>query len=214
MADLAKEEPPAGMAEPIANPKTEQPAAEARGPAATSTATTASTTATIDAADKKAVAPSSTPADVEKKDVTAQQTIPGDGSPQWPSIAADHPLAKFHSQLEPLLKEADYNEIYGITLSPSETHFHTKIILQKFLRANANDLEKAKTQLLNALKWRKSYQPQKVMHETFSRKRFGGLGYVCEVQDVKGSPNKKDVVTFNIYGAVKDPKVTFGDLDR
>lgn len=109
MADLAKEEPPAGMAEPIANPKTEQPAAEARGPAATSTATTASTTATIDAADKKAVAPSSTPADVEKKDVTAQQTIPGDGSPQWPSIAADHPLAKFHSQLEPLLKEADYN---------------------------------------------------------------------------------------------------------
>jgi hypothetical protein len=30
---------------------------------------------------------------------------------------------------------------------------------------------------------------------------------------VPESENKKDIVTFNIYGAVKDNKATFGDLD-
>lgn len=47
----------------------------------------------------------------------------------------------------------------------------------------------------------------------FDESRFEGLGYVTELEGVPGSPNKKDVVTFNIYGAVKDTKRTFGDLD-
>lgn len=36
---------------------------------------------------------------------------------------------------------------------------------------------------------------------------------MTELQSVPGSPNNKDVAVFNIYGAVKDMKKTFGDLD-
>lgn len=132
--------------------------------------------------------------------------------PVWPENPADHPLTKFFASFEELTKQAEYAEVYGISLSTSDP-FHTKLILQKFLRANANDLEKAKQQLLETLQWRKSFDPIKAISETYDKSRFGGLGYVLEIEGVPESVNKKDVVTFNIYGAVKDKKATFGDLE-
>ena len=97
----------------------------------------------------------------------------------------------------------------------SEHPVHTTLlILQKFLRANADDLEKAKVQLTDALKWRKEYQPLKVKDEVFDGDKFGGLGYVTKVKAAKGSPNEEDYVSWNIYGAAaKDVKKTFGDVD-
>ena len=90
----------------------------------------------------------------------------------------------------------------------------TLIILQKFLRANVDDLEKAKEQLTAALKWRKEYQPLKVRDETFDGEKFGKLGYVTRVKGAKETKNAEDVATFNIYGAAaKDIKKTFGDTD-
>jgi hypothetical protein len=132
--------------------------------------------------------------------------------PTWPETAPDHPLTQFYSAFEVLVAEAQHAEVYGITLSPSNP-FHTKLILQKFLRANANDVEKAKQQLLETLKWRKEFDPVHAVGEKFDKAKFGGLGYVLEVQGVPGSTNQRDVVTFNIYGAVKDKKATFGDLE-
>ena len=88
------------------------------------------------------------------------------------------------------------------------------MILQKFLRANANDLFGAKTQLTNALNWRKSYQPAKAVDEVFNSTKFGGLGFVTTIKGAKETKNDVDVATFNIYGAVgKDTKTTFGDTD-
>jgi phosphatidylinositol transfer protein SFH5 len=88
------------------------------------------------------------------------------------------------------------------------------VILQKFLRANANDFTGAKTQLTNALKWRKSYQPMKAVDEVFDSTKFGGLGFVTTIKGAKETKNDADVATFNIYGAVgKDTKTTFGDTD-
>lgn len=133
-------------------------------------------------------------------------------SPIWPETAPDHPLTKFYDTFEGLVTDASHNEVYGIELTKSNP-FHTKLILQKFLRANQNDLEKAKQQLLDTLKWRKEFDPVKAAGESFDRSRFDGLGYVLEVDGVPESPNKKDIVTFNIYGAVKDNKATFGDLE-
>lgn len=130
----------------------------------------------------------------------------------WPETGADHPLTKFYDLFEELVKESEHDEVYGIKLSKSSP-FHTKLILQKFLRANANDLTKAKQQLLETLKWRKEFDPAKAAEETFSKERFEGLGYVLEVEGVPESVNEKDIVTFNIYGAVKDNKKTFGDLE-
>jgi len=69
------------------------------------------------------------------------------------------------------------------------------IILQKFLRANANDLPKAKTQLTEALKFRKEYNPLQAKEEVFSRSKFGGLGYVTSVKGAKETTNEEDVAT-------------------
>lgn len=100
-----------------------------------------------------------------------------------------------------------------ICLSKSPSH-STLIILQKFLRANVDDLEKAKEQLTASLKWRKEYQPLKARDEAFDGEKFGKLGYITRVKGVKGSKNAEDVATFNIYGAAaKDFKKTFGDTD-
>lgn len=137
---------------------------------------------------------------------------PSTSADGWPSLDAEHPLSKFLHELPEILKECDYTEVYGVTLVP-EGSFGTKLILQKFLRANANDLLKAKEQLAKTLKWRKDFQPLKAKEETFSQTKFGGLGYITKLDGVPGSENKVDICTFNIYGAVKDNKETFGDIE-
>jgi hypothetical protein len=140
-------------------------------------------------------------------------TPPADTTgPVWPETAPSHPLTKFYDNVETLVKKAQHDEVYGIHLSKTNS-FHTKLILQKFLRANQNDLDKAKQQLLETLEWRKEFDPVKAINETFDRSRFGGLGYVLEVEGVPESKNAKDIATFNIYGAVKDKKATFGDME-
>lgn len=162
--------------------------------------------ATAAAADAAPTTTTETPAETPKQ----PESIPAEGG--WPEIQASSPLHKLLTDLPSILKDADYDEVYGLTIGGSNT-FHTKLILQKFLRANANDLAKAKEQLLATLKWRKEYQPLKAVEESFSKEKFGGLGHVIQADDVPGEPDKKAIVTFNLYGAVKDNKATFGDFD-
>lgn len=97
----------------------------------------------------------------------------------------------------------------------SQTPVHsTLLILQKFLRANANDLTAAKEQLSSALKWRKDYQPLAAKDEIFDGSKFAGLGFVTKVKGATETKNAEDVVTFNVYGAAaSDPKKVFGDTD-
>jgi hypothetical protein len=145
----------------------------------------------------------------EKPAATTSST----GGPTWPEIGEDHPISLFLKELPALLKETEHNEVYGVELDPAGP-FHTKLILQKFLRANANDVEKAKEQLKGTLAWRKEFKPEEAVNETFPKDRFGGLGYVIILEGVPGSENKKDVCTFNIYGAVKNNEQTFGNIDE
>jgi hypothetical protein len=91
---------------------------------------------------------------------TNTSTVQPTKGPFWPTTPVDHPLTKFYTSFEALVAEAQHAEVYGITLSTSSP-FHTKLILQKFLRANQNDVEKAKQQLLETLKWRKEFDPVK-----------------------------------------------------
>lgn len=78
-----------------------------------------------------------------------------------------------------------------------------------------NDLERAKIQLTEALKWRKEYKPLDAKNEVFDADKFGGLGFVTTIKGVKATNNDEDVATFNIYGeAAKDPKKTFGDTAK
>jgi phosphatidylinositol transfer protein SFH5 len=172
-------------------------------------------TVPIDAVDNPAEATTTTK--VDPVDEAPLETTPPSSGPQWPELAETHPLFQLHSALPALLTTADYNEVYGITLKPKEQgcagDFHTLLILQKFLRANANNVEQAKEQLAKTLAWRKTFDPLKAMSETFSKEKFDGLGYVTTI-DSKEHEGRKNVVTWNIYGAVKDNEKTFVPVDE
>lgn len=112
-------------------------------------------------------------------------------------------LTQLTTRLPKILSEADYDEVYGVHLSASESPvpFSTTLILQKFLRANADNVDAAATQLLETLKWRKTFQPLKLLeNQAFSQTKFSGLGYVTELGNVPESvrPEGKEIVTFNI----------------
>lgn len=129
----------------------------------------------------------------------------------WPALDKDHPLAKFQSRLPEILVTAGYNHIWGITLSAQEPiPFHTTLVLQKFLRANHNNVDAAYNQLLATLEWRKGFNPEAVCDEEFSERKFSGLGYVMKTKTKDG----EKIITYNIYGSCKEPKRTFGDIDR
>lgn len=82
------------------------------------------------------------------------------------------------------------------------------------MRANINDIPSARKQLLEALKWRKTYNPLAAKDEVFDASKFSGLGFVTTIKGAKETKNEEDTATFNIYGAAaKDPKKTFGDTD-
>ena len=133
-------------------------------------------------------------------------------------LPKDHPLSNFAAELPGILKSIGHSEMYGVELvAPSDDKpapHTTLIILQKFLRANAGDLAGARTQLTNALKWRKEYNPRAALDEVYPTKKFGGLGYVTKIKGAEETKNDEDIATFNIYGAAaNDPKNTFGDTD-
>jgi len=163
-------------------------------------------TPTPEVAAVAAAAPAATVEDKEKDVPAAAATVAA------AEAATTTPLAQFFHELPSILTATGYNEMWGITLTDS-THVPTSIVLEKFLRANSNDVGKAGAQLISALEWRKKIQPLKLLDEVeFSEKKFGGLGFVTayDGKDGKG----KEVVTWNIYGAVKDNKETFGDVEE
>jgi hypothetical protein len=126
--------------------------------------------------------------------------------------SADTPLSKLLSELPSIIEEADHKEIWGVELSDA-SHVPTSIVLEKFLRANTKDVAKAKAQLVEALKWRKKVDPAKLLTEAeFDPAKFGDLGYVTVYS--KTESHEKEIVTWNIYGAVKDNKETFGNVEE
>lgn len=155
----------------------------------------------------------SAPAVVEKP--TTSESVP-ESKPAIeetkPAVSASTPLSQLFAELPAIIKDADHNEIWGVQLS-DESHVPTAIVLEKFLRANTKDVTKAKAQLIEALKWRKSVDPAKLLAEVeFDSAKFGSLGYVT-VYPETGS-HGKEIVTWNIYGAVKDNKATFGNVEE
>lgn len=136
-------------------------------------------------------------------------------SPTWPAIGPEHPLSQLRQHLPTILKEANHTEIWGLELSLDESgraYFSTNLVLQKYLRAHANDVQVARDKLLATLKWRKEFKPLDAMKEAHDRQKFAGLGYVTVLNNVPDSLALHSVATFNVYGAVKDNALTFGDV--
>lgn len=121
------------------------------------------------------------------------------------------PLARFYDELAAVFNEAEYREMWGVELVETKEDAPTQIVITKFLRANNNDVTKAKKQLIEALKWRKKMEPQKLLGNTeFDKAKFGSLGFVTVYEGAKG----KEIITWNIYGGVKSKKATFGNVDE
>lgn len=119
---------------------------------------------------------------------------------------------QFLAELPSIIKEAEHGEIWGVTLKDG-SHVPTTIVLEKFLRANTKDVTKAKAQLIEALKWRKKMDPVKLLTDVeFDKSKFGALGYVTVYP--KTDAHAKEIVTWNIYGSVKDNKATFGNVEE
>jgi phosphatidylinositol transfer protein SFH5 len=161
-----------------------------------------------------AQAPAPVPATEEEKKTGASETpSQAQSTPalkeKGPVSSAETPLSKLFADLPSIIATVGYTEMWGVELRNS-SDVPTCIVLEKFLRANTQDVAKAKAQLIEALKWRKEVQPQKLLDETeFDQAKFGGLGFVTVYP--KKESHEKEIVTWNIYGCVKDKQATFGD---
>jgi hypothetical protein len=152
-------------------------------------------------------------------------TIVDSKKPDWSTwpLPSSPTLTQFVHDLPSILDSTGgYNEMYGVHLhpaSPSTTNIipppiPTLVILQKFLRANENDLARAKDQLTAALQWRKEYHPLRAREEVFDGEKFSSLGFVSRVAGATETGNAEDVVSWNIYGAAaKEARKVFGDTE-
>lgn len=137
-------------------------------------------------------------------------------SPVWPDMEESHPLCVLHNELAALLREEPAHKIWGITLSPDPSHFSTKLILQKFLRANKGDKGKAKKQLEDTLQWRQTYFVNGKVNGGWDESKFEGLACITKeiVEDAGAEKGREVVVTWNIYGGVEDFAKTFSDVEE
>lgn len=129
--------------------------------------------------------------------------------PEQPAYIANNPaLAEFFNRLPTILTESGHSEMWGVPLQDKD--IPTANVLIKFLRANEGNVHAAEYQLEKALKWRKEVDPLALATSQFNANKFAGLGYLTTYQE-NGWPL---VFTWNIYGAVKDINLTFGDVDE
>ncbi|KAH9852631.1 CRAL/TRIO domain-containing protein [Lenzites betulinus] len=97
--------------------------------------------------------------------------------------------------------------LWGVTLS-TVPDAKASVVLAKFARARDLDVTRAEEMLGATLRWRDELKIDEVLKEEFDQDVFGRLGKVFG-KDKEGRP-----VTYNLYGAVKDMKATFGDVQK
>jgi hypothetical protein len=155
-------------------------------------------------ADKAPVEGQQSPQAAEEKPVVEQ--------PEQPAYLAKNPaLAQFVERLPAIVSSTGLAEMWGVPLK-DQNDAPTVNVLIKFLRANEGNVKLAEEQLTKALKWRKEVNPSALAESTsYSATKFGGLGYLTVYKEANGA---ETVVTWNIYGGVKDINTTFGDMDE
>lgn len=194
---------PAAPAEPqTADKKPEESKPETNDKTTDQPSATAETTTTESTAPAPAAAEEPTTTNTKEE------------APEKPAYFKNNPdLATFFERLPAIIKNAEHREMWGVHLVDNDaSHAPTINILIKYLRANEGNVKLGEEQLTNALKWRKSMDPV-ALAETgvYDAGKFAGLGYLTNYTEPSG---KEIVVTWNIYGGVKDLGKTFGDMDE
>lgn len=116
--------------------------------------------------------------------------------------------AEYEKAVVNAFKTAEYQEIFGLNFS-TETSKWTKAhknVLLKFLKANNNQVKEAANQLQKTLEWRKVFKPLDAAKEDFS-------GDITKLGVLTKTPDGR-AVTWNLYGAVKNPGDIFADTEK
>jgi len=159
------------------------------------------------ATDATATAPSTDPVATT---ATTTASIPAT-QPEKATVTGKTPIA----QLWIAAQAHGHPEIWGVPLSDPETHIPSQVVFQKYLNANDGDLAKAKDQLIKTLDWRAKTKPQDLVHRSYSKSKFEGLGFVTTyTADEESEPEHREVFTWNQYGGVKSIDETFGNLEE
>lgn len=204
-AEKAPESQPEQKTEPAESTATEQ---KTEQPASNDTPATENKDTTTETPAVEESKPTETPANDNNKENDGKEA-----QPEKPVYLKNNAaLSQFFDRLSEILKNAEYSEMWGVTLQEDSAHIPTINILIKYLRANEGNVKLAEGQLVKALKWRKTMDPVALAESgVYDAGKFAGLGYLT---NYTGADGKETVVTWNIYGAVKDLGHAFGDLDE
>lgn len=112
----------------------------------------------------------------------------------------------FEAKVPEICKSAEYSELWGYDLLTLEKGIVQEKLLRKFLVANNYEEAAAQDQLKKCLKWRKEFNPLKAAFSEQHKPEFENLGVITKL------PSQK-VLTWNLYGAVKNRQELFGDKD-
>lgn len=118
------------------------------------------------------------------------------------------------SYLPDILKEAQYDELFGYQLSSEGEYFNKDVfdaLIFKYLKANEFELEASKEQLLKTLIWRKDFNPLSAAFNETHDSKFDDIGILTEYESNKDNTK---IITWNLYGAGGNPKELFKDLDQ
>ncbi|KAH9235407.1 hypothetical protein K456DRAFT_35469 [Colletotrichum gloeosporioides 23] len=203
---------PAAAAAPAAAAGASAPAADAAAAAPTAPAAAAAPEAQQQKTEDAAPAPAAQATETKPEEKKEQKpAAAAAAAAEKPAEEKKTSLASLFEKLPGILEAAKHKEMWGVQLSDN-THVPTTVVLQKFLRANDDDVAKAADQLQKALEWRRDTNPGKLLDDvSFDKKKFDELGYVTTHKDTEG---KEIIITWNIYGAVKDKQATFGNVDE
>ncbi|KAL3478450.1 CRAL-TRIO domain-containing protein [Aspergillus californicus] len=201
--------------EPAAEPVVAAAATDATAPATESAPAAPEPVAAAAAtATATEAAPTPTPApETESEQPAAAETTAGKNEPAKPEYFTKTPaLEKLFDSLPTILSSTGHNEMWGVPLKHDAADVPTLNVLIKFLRANEGNAKLAEEQLTKALAWRKELDPLALVDaskNSYDAAKFGGMGYLTTYE----REGKADlIVTWNIYGAVKNIDETFGDL--
>lgn len=104
----------------------------------------------------------------------------------------------------------EYDEMYGYRINvDTEEYVDVAVrdeILLKFLIANEYNVEETKKKIISALNWRHSFNPLSAAYDESFDERLTSLGLLTNFE---AESSNMRVVTWNLYGNLKDPKDLF-----
>ncbi|KAK2463600.1 hypothetical protein APHAL10511_004351 [Amanita phalloides] len=133
-------------------------------------------------------------------------------SEEWEALKA------FRKELPTMLQDACEDPLaagaqfllWGVNIDPRHPNRDARVsvVLMKFLRARNLSIPDARDMFISTLRWRKTFDIDVIMKEEFPQDIFGQLGHIYG-RDKEGRP-----IVYNLYGANKDLKAVFGDVQR